>query len=84
VFGVLEDKLIANSVSATTATQFNTGGTIVVAGTSITIPENLLVQFPAAFIPFADFAANGGQYTGFEISVDGNYVRSRLAILENL
>lgn len=46
-----------------------------VGGTSITVPENLLVQFPAAFVPFRDFAANGGQYGGFELNVEGNYVR---------
>lgn len=60
--------------SASAATQFNSGGSITVGGTSITVPENLLVQFPAAFIPFRDFVANGGQYNGFELSVDGNYV----------
>ncbi|KAJ4991922.1 hypothetical protein SVAN01_02517 [Stagonosporopsis vannaccii] len=60
--------------SASAATQFNSGGSITVGGVSITVPENLLVQFPAAFVPFRDFAANGGQYSGYELSVDGNYV----------
>jgi hypothetical protein len=63
------------SVVATSATQFNTGGSITVAGISITIPENLLVQFPAAFISFQDFAASAGQLGGFEVNVEGNYVQ---------
>jgi hypothetical protein len=65
-----------HSGSTTAATQFNTGGSIVVGGTSITVPENLLVQFPATFIPFRDFAANIAQYGGYDVAVDGNYVCS--------
>ncbi|KAF3048005.1 hypothetical protein E8E12_005966 [Didymella heteroderae] len=62
------------SAAATSATQFNTGGSITVAGISITIPENLLVQFPATFVPFKDFAASAGSLAGYEINVEGNYV----------
>lgn len=61
------------SVSAADGS-FNTGGSITVAGITITIPKNLLVQFPAAFIPFKDFAGKAGDYGGYEVSVDGNYV----------
>lgn len=60
---------------ATSATQFNTGGSIVVAGISIIIPENLLVQFPATFVTFRDFAASAGSLSGFEVKVEGNYVQ---------
>lgn len=45
---------------------------------AITVPENLQVQFPAAFVPFqkfaADYALNTAFYAGFEFSIDGNYV----------
>lgn len=68
-------KLTKTSVSATSATQFNTGGSITVAGIPITIPENLLVQFPATFIPFKDFAASAGSLAGYEVNVEGNYVQ---------
>jgi hypothetical protein len=64
------------SVSATSPTQFNTGGSLVVAGTTITAPENLLVQFPAMFVSFLDSSKSAGQYDGFEINVEGNYVRA--------
>ncbi|KAF2999038.1 hypothetical protein E8E13_008468 [Curvularia kusanoi] len=63
--------------SATDATKFNSGGNIVVAGLPITVPENLLVQFPATFVGFRDFAANAGQYGGFEVNVEGNYVNGQ-------
>lgn len=49
------------------STAFNTGGKIKVGGLSITIPKNLQIQFPAAWVPFKDFASGG--YTGDEISV---------------
>jgi hypothetical protein len=32
---------------------------VTISGFSVTIPDNLLVEFPAAFIPFAEFAAAG-------------------------
>lgn len=73
--GKIKRKLTLTSASATSATQFNTGGSIVVAGVSITIPENLLVQFPATFVSFRDFAASSGSLAGFEVNVEGNYVR---------
>lgn len=66
--------VIRISGTATSATQFNSGGSLIVGGTSITIPENLQVQFPATFVPYRDFAANINQYNGFEVNVEGNYV----------
>ncbi|ORY04866.1 hypothetical protein BCR34DRAFT_591069 [Clohesyomyces aquaticus] len=60
---------------------FNSGGTVTVAGTTITMPDNILIQFPATFVSFkdfaADFAANGGSYGGWEVHVDGNYVAGK-------
>lgn len=48
-----------------------------IAGTTVVVPENLLVAFPAAFIPFRDFAANAAQFAGYEVSVEGNYAGVR-------
>jgi len=58
--------LILFSHSADTAA-YNTGGKVTVGGLSVTIPKNLQVQFPAAWVPWKDFVATG--YTGYEISV---------------
>lgn len=38
-------------------TEVNSGGSVAVSGYSIRIPDNLLVDFPAAQVPFAEFAA---------------------------
>jgi hypothetical protein len=48
-------------------TAYNSGGKISVGGLQITIPKNLQVQFPAAWVPFKDFASGG--YLGNELSV---------------
>lgn len=47
---------------------YNSGGTISVNGYSVTVPQNLQVQFPAAFAPFGNFAS-AGSFIGHEISV---------------
>lgn len=73
--GDVQIRLTLASASATSATQFNTGGSITVAGVSTTIAENLLVQFPATFVSFRDFAASAGSLPGFEVNVEGNYVQ---------
>ncbi|KAF2674125.1 hypothetical protein BT63DRAFT_461787 [Microthyrium microscopicum] len=71
---------LLDSVKITNASQFNSGGTVTAYGHAITIPENMLVQFPAAYIPFQKFAldylTNPGLYTGFEVSLDGNFVNN--------
>ncbi|GAB7345484.1 hypothetical protein MBLNU457_3808t3 [Dothideomycetes sp. NU457] len=59
-------------IQATDPTLFNTGGTITVYGTPITIPSNLLVQFPAAWVPFQQFARDAASWTGYEVSISGN------------
>lgn len=60
--GALED------VVATDDT-YNTGGLIVVNGHNMTVPKNVLVQFPSAWVPFKDFAANKQDFIGFEAFV---------------
>lgn len=62
VDGALED-VIANDDT------YNSGGVIVVNGHNMTVPKNVLVQFPSAWIPFRDFAANKEDFIGFEIFV---------------
>lgn len=37
-------------------------------GYPVTIPQNLQIQFPAAFAPFGQFASTGG-FVGHEVSV---------------
>jgi hypothetical protein len=40
-----------------------------VNGWSITVPKNLMVTFPAAFVPWKDFVANKDVVTGYEVNV---------------
>lgn len=53
---------------------YNSGGTLTVSGSSITVPKNLQVQFPAAFIGFKDFALGSGAYNRYQMEVAGNVV----------
>jgi hypothetical protein len=62
--GGLEDATINDDT-------YNTGGTIVVNGFSITVPSNMLVQFPAAWVPFKDFVEEKDSMLGYEINVCG-------------
>ncbi|KAI5265940.1 hypothetical protein E4T47_08394 [Aureobasidium subglaciale] len=70
---VLDGRLDSATASDST---YNTGGTISVNGYSVTIPQNLQVQFPAAFSPFGKFASTGG-FVGHEVSVIGNVVNGK-------
>ena len=54
--------------TATDAT-YNTGGTILLNGFDIEVPKNLLVQFPAAWVPWKDFVADKTSMFGYEINV---------------
>lgn len=54
------------SAVATDAAVYNTGGTIVINGFTMTVPKNVLVQFPAAWVPFKDFAASQQKFIGYE------------------
>ncbi|KAI0203934.1 hypothetical protein F4808DRAFT_393133 [Astrocystis sublimbata] len=53
---------------------FNSGGTISVAGFNITVPKNLQVEFPAAYVPWRDFAQSKGSMIGYETNVIGNFI----------
>lgn len=48
---------------------YNTGGTISVNGFTITVPINVLVQFPAAWVPWKDFVEDKEAMVGYEIEV---------------
>jgi hypothetical protein len=60
---ILDGRL--DSATASDGT-YNSGGTISVNGYSVTIPQNLQVQFPAAYSPFKEFAS--GSFVGHEVS----------------
>ncbi|KAL2875842.1 hypothetical protein SGCOL_008990 [Colletotrichum sp. CLE4] len=60
--------------ASATTTDFNTGGTFRCNGHAITVPKNLQVTFPAAFIPFREFVGSSGGYTGYNCEVTGNVV----------
>ncbi|GJD04496.1 hypothetical protein ColKHC_13321 [Colletotrichum higginsianum] len=60
--------------AAALTTEFNSGGTIKCNGQTITVPKNLQVTYPAAFIGFKDFVASSGGYTGYNCEVTGNVV----------
>jgi hypothetical protein len=59
------------NVTAATA-DYSSGGKISVNGYTITVPNNLIVQFPAAWVPFKKLA--DGSFTGNGVSVNGNIV----------
>ncbi|KAJ4388785.1 hypothetical protein N0V93_006245 [Gnomoniopsis smithogilvyi] len=40
----------------------------------MTVPKNVLVQFPSAWVPFKEFAANKEDFIGFEAFVQGNTI----------
>ena len=72
---------IADTVRSATAksgSATNRGGSISVSGYSIVVPDNLLVEFPAAFVPFAEFAEAGASKRAGpnEVSVTGNIVNN--------
>ncbi|KAK1777202.1 hypothetical protein QBC45DRAFT_417434 [Copromyces sp. CBS 386.78] len=57
----------------TDATLYNSGGTISVAGWTITVPRNTQVGFPAAWVPWRDFCGGDVAFMkGFEVTVVGN------------
>ncbi|XMA18348.1 hypothetical protein WAI453_011139 [Rhynchosporium graminicola] len=67
-----------DSASSKSGTGINRGGAITVSGFNIVIPENLLVELPAAFVPFAEFADAGpSKRVGpNEVSVTGNIINN--------
>lgn len=62
---------VQGSLEDATATDdtFNTGGSIVVNGFTMNVPKNLLVQFPAAWVPWKEFVNNKADLAGFETLV---------------
>ncbi|KAJ0159364.1 hypothetical protein CTA2_9810 [Colletotrichum tanaceti] len=60
------------AVASTTA--FNSGGTIKCNDQSVTVPKNLQVTYPAAFIGFRDFVTSSGGYIGYSCEITGNVV----------
>ncbi|KAH8788249.1 hypothetical protein F5883DRAFT_657886 [Diaporthe sp. PMI_573] len=65
--GSFEDGSVADET-------FNSGGSIIVNGFTMNVPKNLLVQFPAAWVPWRDFIASKSEFLGFETLVIGNTV----------
>lgn len=53
---------------------FNAGGTITVNGWTVTVPKNMLVTFPNAFVSWPDFVAEQDAFKGFEMNIAGNIV----------
>lgn len=62
VQGAFEDGSVADET-------FNSGGSITVNGFTMNVPKNLLVQFPAAWVPWRDFVASKADFAGFETLV---------------
>ncbi|KAK9426686.1 hypothetical protein SUNI508_00213 [Seiridium unicorne] len=55
---------------------YNTGGTISLNGFDIVVPKNVLVQFPAAYVPWKDFVEDVDAMLGYEVNVIGNFVNN--------
>ncbi|KXX80962.1 hypothetical protein MMYC01_203908 [Madurella mycetomatis] len=56
---------------------YNTGGTISLNGWTVEVPKNMLVTFPAAFVPWKDFVTGKDAFLGFEVNVAGNIVNGQ-------
>jgi len=71
VLGVDVPILLDGALVDATATDdsYNTGGTITVNGWTVNVPKNMLVTFPAAFVPWKEFVANKSAVLGFEVNV---------------
>ncbi|KAJ9656092.1 hypothetical protein H2201_008643 [Coniosporium apollinis] len=78
-----------DGLSVNTPTKFNSGGFIDVDGYHIRVPDNLLVNFPAAFVPWSNLFATGAPkaFLGqgrYQVNVFGNIVGTepRAGIIE--
>ena len=65
--GSFEDGSVADET-------YNSGGSITVNGFTMNVPKNLLVQFPAAWVPWKDFIASKSEFQGFETLVSRNFL----------
>lgn len=64
------------SITVNDASLFNSGGTLKLLGHTITIPDNLLVQFPAAWVTWRDAVAGKANLIGYELAVSGNWINN--------
>ncbi|KAH8886060.1 hypothetical protein GQ53DRAFT_876394 [Thozetella sp. PMI_491] len=53
---------------------YNSGGFIQLAGFNITVPKNMLVQMPNAFVPWKNFSEDSSSMIGYETNVIGNFI----------
>ncbi|KAL6709159.1 hypothetical protein ACN47E_001975 [Coniothyrium glycines] len=65
-----------DSCNPATGTANNRGGSIRVNNFDITVPENLIVQFPTVWAPFAELCGAGAD--NFETTVVGNIVNNNI------
>ncbi|KAF2705901.1 hypothetical protein K504DRAFT_484242 [Pleomassaria siparia CBS 279.74] len=61
-----------DACTVTTPDKYNSGGSITVNGFDITVPENLIAQFPVAWVPFPQLC--GAEAGGYEVLVTGNVI----------
>lgn len=62
VQGAFEDAMVTDDT-------YNSGGVLIVNGFTMSVPKNVLVQFPAAWVPFPEFVARKGDFIGYETLV---------------
>ncbi|KAH8660807.1 hypothetical protein BGZ60DRAFT_530812 [Tricladium varicosporioides] len=62
------------SASANAGTDVRRGGSVTISGFTIKIPDNLLVEFPALMVPFAEFTGGNRGVPFNEVSITGNIV----------
>jgi hypothetical protein len=64
--------IVTDSSSCTPGTEYNSGGTISVGGFTITVPKNLIAQFPVVWVPFKQMCEAG--VLSYEVAVSGNVI----------
>jgi len=67
---LIEDGILEAASASSTAV--NSGGSMSVNGRTITVPDNLIVLFPASWVTWQDFVK--GNFVGKEVFVAGNIV----------
>ncbi|KAJ8106874.1 hypothetical protein OPT61_g9255 [Boeremia exigua] len=79
-FGQLSSNIIPFQVTGSldgcsAGTEYNAGGTISVNEFQITVPKNLIVQFPVVYAPFPKLCEAGAG--GYETTVTGNIINGQ-------
>lgn len=69
-------ELTMNSCKTASGDAYDRGGYIRVNNFDITVPSNLIVQFPVVWAPFAELCDVGAK--GFETSVVGNIANGKV------